>query len=40
MPDTVKVGFTAFSATPKGILVVFCDDTQKFGAATQRALLA
>jgi len=38
MPDTVKVGFVAFSATPKGILVVFCDDTLKFGTATLKAL--
>lgn len=38
MPDAVKVGFVPFSATPKGILVVFCDDSLKFGAATAKAL--
>src|SRR5256885_4920635 len=38
MSDAVKVGFVAFSATPRGILVVFCDDALKFGAATRKAL--
>ena len=38
MPDAVKVGFIPFSAALRGILVVFCDDTLKFGAATRRAL--
>src|ERR1700681_4876195 len=38
MPDAVKVGFVAFSTAPRGILVVFCDDTLKFGAATRKAL--
>jgi leucyl aminopeptidase len=38
MPDAVKVGFVPFSAAPRGILVVFCDDTLKFGAATRRTL--
>ena len=38
MPDAVKVGFVPFSAAPRGILVVFCDDTLKFGAATRKAL--
>jgi leucyl aminopeptidase len=38
MPDAVKVGFIPFSAALRGILVVFCDDTLKFGAATHRAL--
>ena len=32
MSDAVKVGFVPFSAAPRGILVVFCDDTLKFGA--------
>jgi len=38
MSDALKVGFTALSAAPKGILVVFCDDTLGFGVATQKAL--
>ena len=38
MSDAVKVGFVPFSAAPRGILVVFCDDTLKFGAATRKAL--
>ena len=38
MPDAVKVGFVPFSAAPRGILVVFCDDKLKFGAATRKAL--
>src|SRR5882724_6547189 len=38
MSDAVKVGFVPFSATSRGVLVVFCDDTLKFGAATHKAL--
>ena len=38
MTDAVKVGFVPFSTAPKGILVVFCDDALKFGAATRKAL--
>ena len=38
MPDAVKVGFVPFSSAPRGILVVFCDDTLKFGSATTKAL--
>jgi leucyl aminopeptidase len=38
MSDAVKVGFVPFSSAPRGILVVFCDDTLKFGAATSKAL--
>ena len=38
MPDAVKVGFVPFSSAPRGILVVFCDDTLKFGPATSKAL--
>src|SRR6188508_2976627 len=38
MSDAVKVGFVAFSAAARGILVVFCDDALKFGAATGKAL--
>ena len=38
MPDAVKVGFVPFSAAPRGILVVFCDDALKFGEAARKAL--
>ena len=38
MSDAVKVGFVPFSAAPRGVLVVFCDDALKFGAATRKAL--
>ena len=38
MSDAVKVGFVPFSTAARGILVVFCDDTLKFGAATRKAL--
>ena len=38
MSDAVKVGFVPFSAAPRGILVVFCDDALKFGTATRKAL--
>ncbi len=38
MTDAVKVGFVPFSAAPRGVLVVFCDDTLKFGSATRKIL--
>jgi leucyl aminopeptidase len=38
MPDAVKVGFVPFSTAPRGVLVVFCDDALKFGAATRKTL--
>ena len=38
MPDAVKVGFVPFSVALRGVLVVFCDDTLKFGPATSKAL--
>src|SRR5664279_6653908 len=38
MPDAVKVGFVPFSAAPRGVLVVFCDDSLKLGEATRKAL--
>jgi leucyl aminopeptidase len=38
MSDAVKVGFVPFSTAPRGVLVVFCDDTLKFGAATRKGL--
>lgn len=38
MTDAVKVGFVPFSATPRGVLVVFTDETMRFGPATRKAL--
>jgi leucyl aminopeptidase len=38
MTDAVKVGFVPFSAAPRGILVVFCDDTLQFGPAARKTL--
>ncbi len=38
MSDAVKVGFVPFSNAARGILVVFCDDTLKFGDAARKAL--
>ena len=38
MSDAVKLGFVAFSAVPKGTLVVFCDDSLKFGANASKAI--
>jgi leucyl aminopeptidase len=38
MTDAVKVGFVPFSAVPRGILVVFCDDALQLGPATRKAL--
>jgi leucyl aminopeptidase len=38
MSDAVKVGFVPLSAAARGTLVVFCDETLKFGAATRKAL--
>jgi leucyl aminopeptidase len=38
MTDAVKVGFVPYSAVPRGILVVFCDDRLEMGQATRKAL--
>ena len=38
MSDAIKVGFVQLSAAPRGILVVFCDETLKVGPATAKAL--
>jgi leucyl aminopeptidase len=42
MADAPKLGFCPFAApakiSPSGVLVVFCDDGLKFGAATAKAL--
>ncbi len=38
MPDAVKVGFVPFSTAARGVLVVFSDDSLKFGKATRKML--
>ncbi|MCC8982571.1 leucyl aminopeptidase [Bradyrhizobium acaciae] len=38
MSDAVKVGFVPFSASARGILVAFCDEQLKLGAAARKAL--
>jgi leucyl aminopeptidase len=38
MSDAFKLGFGAFTAPTKGVLVVFCDEGLKFGPATRKAL--
>src|SRR5262249_10997579 len=38
MTDALKLGFSPFATPTKGVLVVFCDDSLNFGAATKRAL--
>src|ERR1700759_94617 len=38
MSDALKVGFVPLSTSASGILVVFCDDQLKLGAAARKAL--
>src|SRR5689334_7857403 len=38
MSDAVKVGFVPLSTAARGVLVIFCDDTLRLGAATRKAL--
>jgi leucyl aminopeptidase len=38
MPDAPKLGFTSFAAPSRGVLIVFCDETRKFGTETRRVL--
>ena len=38
MADTLQFGFTALSAPPKGVLVLFCEEGLKFGPAARKAL--
>jgi len=38
MAKDLKLGFAPFRAPSKGILIVFCDDTLKLGAATRKVL--
>ena len=38
MSEAVKVGFVPLSTAPRGVLVVFSDDSLKFGSATRKAL--
>jgi leucyl aminopeptidase len=38
MSDAVKIGFVPFSAAPKGVLVLFTDESLKFGPASATLL--
>jgi leucyl aminopeptidase len=38
MSGTLKLEFHPFTAPPKGVLIVFCDDGLKFGSAARAAL--
>ena len=38
MSDAVKIGFVPFSAAPKGVLVLFTDESLKFGPASAKFL--
>jgi leucyl aminopeptidase len=38
MSDAVKIGFVPFSAAPKGVLVLFTDESLKFGPASAKIL--
>lgn len=38
MADSVKLAFSAFATPQKGVLLVFCDDKQRFGTKTKAAL--
>ncbi len=38
MSDAVQVGFVSFTAAPKGVLVVFTDESLKFGPAARKLL--
>ncbi|ACI93465.1 cytosol aminopeptidase [Afipia carboxidovorans OM5] len=39
MTDAVKVGFVPLSTAPKGVLVVFTDESMKFGPASRKHLV-
>ena len=38
MPDTLRIGFVPLTASARGVLVVFTDDSLKFGPATRKRL--
>jgi leucyl aminopeptidase len=38
MPTTMKIEFAAFERIPKDVLIVFCEEDLKFGAAARKAL--
>jgi leucyl aminopeptidase len=38
MAEARKLGFAAFAAAPKGVLVMFCEEGLKFGPASRKAL--
>ena len=39
MPGALKLGFAPFAAPTKGVLIVFCEEGLKFGAAAHKILL-
>jgi leucyl aminopeptidase len=38
MADALKLGFASFSAAPKGVLILFCEEGLKFGPAGRKVL--
>jgi leucyl aminopeptidase len=40
MPTALKLEFTPLTSSPRGVLVVFCEDGLKFGSTAQQALSA
>jgi len=38
MPGALKLGFAPFAAPTKGVLIVFCEEGLKFGAAARKAV--
>src|SRR5690242_18664952 len=38
MPTTLQLKLVPFGTSPKGVLIVFCEDSLKFGPATRKAL--
>src|SRR3979409_1960764 len=38
MPATLQLKFAPFGTTPKGVLILFCEEGLKFGPAARKAL--
>src|SRR3954465_4694477 len=38
MPTTLQLKFVPFGTSPKGVLIVFCEEGVKFGPAARKAL--
>ena len=38
MPTTLQLKFVPFGTSPKGVLIVFCEEGLKFGSATRKVL--